>query len=124
MTASLLGASFEAFVIDDEMHAMTYRTLRGIEVTDDNLGYDAICSSILGDGHFLGSDHTYAAMERDYHYPTMADREQPKTWAAAGAQTAWDRAKIRVDDVLSTHKPAYLSAKQDAEIRAAFNIIG
>jgi trimethylamine--corrinoid protein Co-methyltransferase len=124
MTASLLGASFEAFVIDDEMHAMTYRTLRGIEVTDDNLGYDAICSSILGDGHFLGSDHTYAAMERDYHYPTMADREQPKTWADAGAQTAWDRGKIRVDDVLSTHKPAYLSAKQDAEIRAAFNIIG
>ena len=124
MTASLLGASFEAFLIDDEMHAMTYRTLRGIEVTDDNLGYDAICSSILGDGHFLGSDHTYAAMERDYHYPTMADREQPKTWADAGAQTAWDRAKIRVDDVLSTHKPAYLSAKQDAEIRASFNIIG
>lgn len=124
MTASLLGASFEAFVIDDEMHAMTYRTLRGIEVTDDNLGYDAICSSILGDGHFLGSDHTYAAMERDYHYPTMADREQPKTWADAGAKTAWDRAKIRVDDVLSTYKPAYLSAKQDAEIRAAFNIIG
>ncbi|MCF2870982.1 trimethylamine methyltransferase family protein [Octadecabacter sp. G9-8] len=124
MTASLLGASFEAFVLDDEMHSMTYRTLRGIEVSDENLGYDAICAAILGDGHFLGSDHTYQAMERDYHYPSLADREQPQTWADAGAQTAWDRAKLRVDDILATHKPTHLSAKQDAEIRAAFNIIG
>ncbi|SMX43890.1 trimethylamine methyltransferase family protein [Octadecabacter ascidiaceicola] len=123
MTAALLGASFEAFVLDDEMHAMTYRALRGIEVSDENLGFDAICASILGDGHFLGSEHTYAAMERDYHYPSLADREQPKTWADGGAQSAADRAKQRVDDILNTHNPAHLSAKQDAEIRAVFNII-
>lgn len=123
MTAALLGASFEAFVLDDEMHAMTYRALRGIEVTEENLGYDAICTSILGDGHFLGSDHTYKAMERDYHYPKLADREQPRTWAEQGALTAWDRAKIRTTDILDTHKPAYLTPQQDAEIRAAFHII-
>ena len=123
MTAALLGASFEAFVLDDEMHAMTYRALRGIEVNDDNLGYDAICASILGDGHFLGSDHTYEAMERDYHYPSLADREQPKTWADAGAQDAWTRAKHRVDQIMAEHTPAYLPPEQDAEIRAAFNII-
>ena len=32
MTAALLRASFEAFILDDEMHAMTHRALRGIEV--------------------------------------------------------------------------------------------
>ena len=35
MTASLLGASFEAFVLDDEMHSNTYRILRGIEVSEE-----------------------------------------------------------------------------------------
>ncbi|MBU2994382.1 trimethylamine methyltransferase family protein [Octadecabacter sp. 1_MG-2023] len=124
MTASLLGASFEGFVLDDEMHAMTYRTLRGVEVSEDNLGYDAICAAILGDGHFLGADHTYRAMERDYHYPKLADREQPKTWADDGAQTAWDRAKLRTAQILTKHNPAYLTPEQDAEIRAAFNILG
>lgn len=124
MTAALLGASFEAFVLDDEMHAMTYRALRGIEVTDENLGYDAICTSILGDGHFLGAGQTYAAMERDYHYPSLADREQPRTWADAGAQTAWDRAKIRTTEILDTHHPAYLTPAQDAKIRATFTILG
>ena len=38
MTSALLGASFEAFILDDQMHAMTYRTLRGVEVSEENLG--------------------------------------------------------------------------------------
>ncbi|MEM1006187.1 MAG: trimethylamine methyltransferase family protein, partial [Pseudomonadota bacterium] len=80
MTASLLGASFEGFILDNEMHSHTYRALRGIEVTQENLGFDAICQSVLGDGHFLGSAHTYAAMERDYFYPALADRSEPRTW--------------------------------------------
>lgn len=37
MPALLLGASFEALVLDDEMHSNTYRILRGIEVSDENL---------------------------------------------------------------------------------------
>ncbi len=78
MTASLLGASFEAFILDDEMHATTYRALRGIEVSEENLGFDAICEAVLGEGHFLGGAQTMAAMERDYFYPEFADRENPK----------------------------------------------
>jgi len=123
MTAALLGVSFEAFILDDDMHAMTYRTLRGVEVTEDNLGFDAIVASVLGDGHFLGSDHTLAAMERDYHYPEMADREQPRTWAEAGSLTAWDRANVKAKEVLSSHHPQYLSSDQDKQIRDAFNIL-
>ncbi|MEL7093590.1 MAG: trimethylamine methyltransferase family protein, partial [Pseudomonadota bacterium] len=122
MTAALLGASFEGFVLDDEMHSMTYRALRGIEVSDDTLGYDAMVAAITGDGHFLGSDHTYRAMERDYFYPALADRDEPRTWAQNGAQTAFDRAKTRVDTILRDHTPQYLSADQDAKIRAAFPI--
>ena len=123
MTASLLGASFEVFILDDEMHAMTYRALRGVEVSEGNLGFDAICTAILGDGHFLGSDHTYQAMERDYHYPKIADREQPRTWAKVGATSAWERANTAARLVLDTHHPSYLTDEQDAEIRARFNII-
>lgn len=122
MTASLLGASFEAFILDDEMHAMTYRALRGIEVSEENLGFDAICAAILGDGHFLGSDHTYQAMERDYHYGTYADREQPQTWADAGALTAWEKANAAAREILRAPSPDYLSTAQDKAIRDGFRI--
>jgi len=124
MTASLLGASFEAFILDDDMHAMTYRALRGVEVNPENLGFETICAAVLGEGHFLGSNATYQAMERDYHYPKLADRAQPRAWADAGAMDAWARAQIRAREVLATHHPAYLIPAQDREIRAAFNIIG
>lgn len=123
MTASLLGASFEAFVLDDEMHSHTYRTLRGIEVTDENLGFDAICEAVLGEGHFLGGQHTFAAMERDYFYPSLADRDEPRTWAENGAQDAWTRARHRAQEILQTHTPSYLSAEQDQRIRDRFNIL-
>ncbi|WP_441338183.1 trimethylamine methyltransferase family protein [Loktanella sp. Alg231-35] len=123
MTASLLGASFEAFVLDDEMHSHTYRALRGIEVSADNLGYDAIVEAVLGEGHFLGGQHTYAAMERDYFYPTLADRDEPRTWAANGGKDAWSVAHDKVREILQTHNPTYLTAAQDKAIRQRFNIL-
>jgi len=123
MTAALLGASFEAFILDDEMHAMTYRVLRGIEVTEENLALDSICRSILTDGHFLGSVDTFVAMERDYHYPKLADRNQPRVWAEEGALDAWARAKAKVHEVLADYHPCYISPDQDAEIRATFRIL-
>jgi len=123
MTASLLGASFEAFVLDNEMHSHTYRALRGIEVTKENLGFDAICQSVLGDGHFLGSTHTYAAMERDYFYPELADRQEPRAWETEGAVDAWSTARARAKEILKTHQPRYLTDRQDAEIRRRFRIL-
>ncbi|MGR3468907.1 MAG: trimethylamine methyltransferase family protein, partial [Shimia sp.] len=78
MTAALLGASFEGFILDDEMHSHTYRVLRGIEVTPEALDTDAIAAAILGEGHFLGDASTHAAMERDYFYPKLADRSDPR----------------------------------------------
>lgn len=124
MTASLLGASFEGFILDDEMHSNTYRALRGIEVSEENLGFDVICSAVLGEGHFLGGAHTLSAMERDYFYPSLADRDDPRTWAENGAMDAWTRAKHKAQEILATHHPTYLSAAQEREIRAQFNILG
>ncbi|MGB3146821.1 MAG: trimethylamine methyltransferase family protein, partial [Paracoccaceae bacterium] len=123
MTASLLGASFEAFVLDDEMHSNTYRTLRGIEVSEENLGFEAICEAVLGPGHFLGGAHTIAAMERDYFYPSLASRTEPRTWAESGAKDAWTVARERVRAILADHHPAYLSGAQDEAIRDRFNIL-
>ena len=122
MTAALLGASFEAFILDDDMHAMSYRALRGVEVSEETLGFDAICAAVTGDGHFLGAGQTRAAMERDYHYPRLADRAEPRTWQLEGAHQAWDRAKQRALEILERHTPNYIDPAADAAIRARFPI--
>jgi trimethylamine--corrinoid protein Co-methyltransferase len=62
-------------------------------------------------------------MERDYFYPTLADRDQPQAWAENGAQDAWGRARERAREILATHRPAYLNPEQDKAIRDQFNIL-
>jgi trimethylamine--corrinoid protein Co-methyltransferase len=123
MTAALLGASFEGFVLDDEMHSHTYRALRGVEVNEANLGFDAICEAVLGEGHFLGAQHTYNAMERDYFYPTLADRDDPRTWTQNGSLDAQARARSRAKEILESHHPDYLDTQQLAAIKSQFNIL-
>ena len=122
MTAGLLGASFEAFLLDNEMHSAIYRTLRGVEVSDDTIGLDAIRAVVLGEGHFLGADQTMQAMERDYVYPALADRDQPITWSEGGRQDAWTRANAEAKRRLAEPDPGYLSKDADVKIRDAFKI--
>jgi len=123
MMASLLGASFEAFVADDEMLSHVYRAVRGIEVNDETLGFETIRQAATGEGHFLGTDQTMAAMQRDYFYPALADRDEPKTWAEGGAKDLWSRARERADGILATHFPEYIDAAADKAIRERFNIL-
>lgn len=123
MMASLLGASFEAFLVDDEMLSHVYRVLRGVEVNEDTLGFEAIREAITGEGHFLGGAHTMAAMERDYFYPHLADREEPRTWAEQGATDIWARAREQARAILGSHHPRYLDSDTDQRIRERFNIL-
>ncbi|MEL6236509.1 MAG: trimethylamine methyltransferase family protein [Pseudomonadota bacterium] len=122
MMASLLGASFEAFVLDDEMLSHVQRTIRGVEVDEATLGYDAIAAAVRGDGHFLGSDQTLAAMERDYFYPVLADRDPPVTWAEKGAPDIRARARETARAILAAPVPDHIGAAADASIRARWDI--
>jgi len=122
MMASLLGASFEAFVLDDEMLSHVYRMIRGIEVSEETLGFEAMRNVITGEGHFIGEPQTMAAMERDYFYPKLGDRLEPTSWAEAGAEDAWQRANREVRRVLAEHRPDYMDAALDARLRARYRI--
>jgi len=122
MTASLLGASFEAFLLDNEMHGAIYRTLRGIEVNDETLDLEKIENAVTGEGHFLGHDDTIAAMERDYIYPRLADRDPPVTWEEKGRVTIWQKANQQAKEILATYHPRYLDPACEAEIKEKFRI--
>jgi trimethylamine--corrinoid protein Co-methyltransferase len=123
MMASLLGASFEAFVLDDEMLSHVYRAVRGIEVDEATLGFEAVRAAVAGEGHFLGADETIAAMQRDYFYPALADRDDPDSWADKGAPDIRARAREKAAAILASHTPTYLDPALDRRIRQRFNIL-
>jgi trimethylamine--corrinoid protein Co-methyltransferase len=123
MQASLLGVSYEALVIDNDMLGVVQRTLRGIEVSDETLAVDIIREVALGGpGHFLGHTDTLAKMETEYLYPAIANRQSPDVWRQAGSRDIHEAARERVRKVLSTHYPDYIEPAVDAEIRSRFPI--
>lgn len=123
MQASLMGASFEAYVIDNDMLGSIQRTLGGIEVNEDTLSFEVIKEVVHGEGHFLGHNQTIARMETDYFYPAIGDRESPANWEEKGAKDIRERAKERTKEILSSHYPEHISEALDQNIRRHFNIL-
>ena len=122
MMASLLGASFEAMILDNEMLALNQRAIRGVEVSEETLGFDAIEKAVFGEGHFLGGDHTMNAMLRDYYYPKLANRDSPTVWEETGADDAWATAQKTFANLQQEPREDYLPKQADAEIRAKYPI--
>ncbi len=123
MTSSLLGASFEAFVADNEMLSHVHRMIRGVEVDEETLGFDAIREAVAGEGHFLGGAQTMASMKRDYFFPTLADRYPPAAWEAMGGHDMGSHARTRARDILAAHHPGYIEPALDETIRGRFPIL-
>ncbi len=122
MMGSLMGVSYEAMVLDNDMLGSIARAVRGIEVTDETLSFEVIKEAVAGPGHFLGSAQTLELMESEYLYPTIADRLPPAQWEEEGAHDIRDRAHDKAREILSTHYPDHIDAATDAKIRERFPI--
>lgn len=122
MMASLMGVSFEALVIDNDMLGMAQRVVRGIEVTEETLSVATIKAAVLGEGHYLGASDTLKSMESEFVYPAVADRASAQVWAAEGAMTMEDRARAVAADLLAGHFPEGIAPDVDARIRDRFPI--
>ncbi len=122
MLGSLMGCSFEALMIDNDMLGMAQRVVAGIEVNDETLSLDVMREVALGPGHYLGQPQTLELMETDYLYPDLADRSAPGAWEEEGSLDIMARAEQGVRQVLSTHYPQHIDAQTDAAIRAKFPI--
>jgi trimethylamine--corrinoid protein Co-methyltransferase len=119
MQASLLGCSFESYVIDNDMLGAVNRTIRGIEVTEDSLSVEAIRDVCIGGpNHFLGHEQTLSLMQKDYIYPEVGDRTSPKEWKEQGSTDIVQRAQARVKSILATHYPSHIPGELDRRIRA------
>ncbi len=122
MLGSIMVASPEALVIDDDMCGAILRSLRGIEVSAGTLDLATIERVVSGPGHYLGEPETLARMHSDYVYPALADRQSVQDWMEAGALPMWEHARGRVREILTSQPPSHLPAEAEARIRAQFPI--
>lgn len=123
MYGSLLAASVESMVMDNDMIGSVLRATRGIEVNQNTLSLDVIKQVCLeGPGHFLGHEQTLSLMQKDYYYPTLADRDTPLQWQDKGSQDLLQRARERTEYLLTQPRPNHIAAELDQQIRNEYPI--
>ena len=123
MYGSLLAASRESFVLDNDLIGSVLRATRGIDISEEALAFDVVREvCINGPGHFLGHDQTLGRMQSDYFYPALADRSTPEEWREGGAADLLARARHRTREILEGPRPAHVAGEVDREIRKRFAI--
>lgn len=109
-----LQASFEKFVMDVEMLQNMYATMKPLDFSKDDLGFEAIAGVPTG-GHFFGEPHTMARYSTAFYQPMLSDWRNYETWEEAGAETAKNRATTLWQNALSSFEAPAL----DGDKRAA-----
>ncbi len=119
---SLLTISYEQLIIDNEIIGMAIRAVRGIEVSEDTLAFDAIREAAES-GNFLASEHTLEFMRSEYVLPELADRRLRKDWEELGMEDIRTKARRKARDILGEGPGTIaLSREIDREIRERFPI--
>ena len=114
-----LTASYEKYVMDNEIVGEVMRVLKGVEVNDETLAVD-ITAAVGPGGNFIQEDHTFDHMRNEHFVPTVADRQPRVNWAKAGSKDTFTRCREIVLDVLENHKPIPVDEEITKAIRAKF----
>lgn len=121
MYGSLLAASKESFVLDNDLIGSVLRATRGFEINEDALAFDVIREVCLGGpGHFLGSDQTLGRMQSDYYYPALADRATPQAWADAETPALLETARAKTREILAQSAEAVFGTEKNSVIMGRF----
>jgi len=120
--AGLMACSLESLVIDNEMLGSIHGSLASIDTSSDALNTDMIQSAVTEDGHYLGQPETFARMETDFIYPSIANRQDHEAWAIAGKPDIRTLARTRVESILNEHNTHYIEAGVAADIQNEFDI--
>ncbi len=86
-----LQASYEKLVLDVEMLQQMMEFLAPIDLSPNELAFDAMERVPTG-GHFFGDEHTLARYKDAFYSPLISDWQNHEAWVGAGSRTATERA--------------------------------
>lgn len=122
MLGSIMVASPESLLIDNDMSGAILRSVRGIETQPEYLDLAITEAVVSGDGHYLGHEQTLQLMRSEYVYPVLGDRSSVAEWVKAGEPSLVERAARQVEEILGAGRASHLSTESEATIRIQFDI--
>ena len=117
-----LSISYEKLMMDNEILGMCERVLRGIDVNSETLAVDLI-EKVGPGGDFLAQGHTVMHMMNEFYETSLTDRTHYEEWVSSGRQDMKMRARVKLDELIKTYNPCYISDSENREIRSIFQEI-
>ena len=102
-----LSASYEKYVIDNEIIGMIMRAVEGIKVNEETLAFDLI-KKIGPGGHFVSAKHTRRYMRKEHYTPQLSNRDTREVWEEAGKKETRERAREQVRAILSQPERTFI----------------
>jgi len=102
-------------VMDNDAIGMIRRLMRGVEVTDETLGMDAIMR-VAPEGNYLIDPHTLNYYKTEFFVPKSINRFVRGVWESRGKKDANEMARERARKILAEHRAEPLDPKLAAEL--------
>ncbi|WP_193139067.1 MULTISPECIES: trimethylamine methyltransferase family protein [unclassified Meridianimarinicoccus] len=103
----LLSMSYEKFMLDADLCGALHAYLKGVEVSDDTLAFDALAEHGPGE-HLFSTAHTLRHYKTAYWDSALDDAQPWETWDEQGGADAATRANRRWKAVLADYVPPAL----------------
>lgn len=100
---SYMVASYEKFVIDDEICGMCKRIRLGERVSKERLAFDII-KEIGPNGEYLTHDHTFKNFRKEFYSPLMEQRANFDSWMKKGGLSMERVANATWKKILSDYR--------------------
>jgi trimethylamine---corrinoid protein Co-methyltransferase len=119
MLDSLLCQSAEKLVIDAEAIAMAKRMLEGMKIHTDTLATGYYEGVNFKGGDFLKQRITLKLFQKEQHIPSaIIDRDSMRGWKESGGLDTFGRARVRVEQLLTSYTRPELDPVRVAELHA------
>jgi trimethylamine--corrinoid protein Co-methyltransferase len=112
-SAGILGgyisASFEKFILDEEVGAMVTRMVRPVEFNDETIDLAGI-QKVGPGGHYLTQPKTFKLCRKEIYQTGLMNRQNVEAWQAGGARDLEKVASAKVQERLESFVAPDLSA--------------
>lgn len=99
-----MTASYEKYVMDNEIIGEVMRVLKGVNVDEETLAVE-VTAGIREEGNYLLTDHTLNHMRQEHFVPRIADRSQREIWEMEGKKDTVQRCHEEARRILQEHRP-------------------
>ena len=112
----LLSMSYEKFILDADLCGALHAYLKGFEVNEDTLGFDALAEGGPGE-HLFSTQHTLRHYQTAYWDSAVDDHQPWETWDEKGGIDAASRANARWKAQLAAYEAPPLDEGVDEALR-------